>query len=73
VFANSSQVFLVGDKDFANGEFLSNTTALNITAMSITTRGDLYTKDIIPLYVQNINNVDRQPNQSESFKIIIKL
>ena len=73
VFANSSQVFLVGDKDFVNGEFLSNTTALNITAMNITTRGDLYTKDIIPLYVQNINNVDRQPNQSESFKIIIKL
>lgn len=73
VFANSSQVYLVGDKTFSNGEFVSNSTASNVTSISITTRGDVYTKDITPLYVQNINNVTRQQNQSESFKIIIKI
>jgi hypothetical protein len=73
VFANSSQVFLVGDKSFINGEFVSNATTSNVTTISITSRGDIYTKDLMPLYVQNINNVTRQENQSESFKIVIKL
>lgn len=73
VFANSTQVYLVGDKTFANGEFVSNTSASNVTSINIISRGDIYTKDITPLYVQNINNVTRQENQSESFKIIIKL
>lgn len=77
-FANSTQVFLTGDKDFGAGqnlstEFVSNSSSRNITPLNITTRGDIYTKDIIPLYVQNINNVTREANQTESFKIIIKL
>lgn len=73
VFANTSQVYLVGDKDFINEENVSNTTASNVTSITIFSRGDIYTKDITPLYVQNINNVNRQSNQTESFKIIIKI
>lgn len=73
VFANTSQVYLVGDKDFVNQENVSNSTASNVTSITIHSRGDIYTKDITPLYVQNINNVNRQSNQTESFKIIIKI
>jgi hypothetical protein len=72
-FANSTNVFLVGDKHFANGEFVSNTTTSNVTAINITSRGDVYIKDLVPLYAQNINNVNRETNQTESFKLIIKL
>ena len=72
-FANSTTVFLTGDKDFLNGELVSNSTSTDVTTINITSRGSIYTKDIIPLYVQNINNVNREENQSESFKLIIKL
>lgn len=72
--ANSSYVYIVGDKTFANGEYVSNTTVTNIANLNtIVSRGDVYTKDLIPIYVQNINNVNRVENQTESFKLIIKL
>lgn len=73
VFANSSQVYLVGDKDFSNGEFVSNSSTSNVTSINIFSRGDLYVKDLVPLYTQNINNVVREPNQTELFKIIVKI
>ena len=71
-FSNSSQVFLAGDKNFTDGEGVY-TTGSNLTYISIQSRGNIYTKDINPLYVQNINNVNRSNTQTESFKLILQV
>lgn len=71
-YSNGSYAFIAGDKDFIDGEGLY-TTGANLTYISIQTRGDIYTKDNTPLYVQNINNVNRSNNQTESFKLILKV
>ena len=73
VFANSSQVYLAGDKTFEDGETVANAAGSEVTTISIQTLGDIYAKDLKPLYVQNINNVNRLDNQTESFKLIIKV
>lgn len=72
-FANSTQICIVGDKNFHDNEYISTSENSNVSTISIVSRGDVYTKDVVPLYVQNINNVIKQENQSESFKLIIKL
>lgn len=73
VFSNSSVVKLVGDKNFIDGEFVSNTNGNTVTAITINSLGDIYTKDLKPIYIQNINNVNRSNNQSENFKLIIQI
>ena len=74
VFSNSTAVHLAGDKNFINGEYVTNSTSTsNIAAITITSSGSIYTKDIMPLYVQNINNVNRSNTQIESFKINIQI
>jgi hypothetical protein len=73
VFSNSSTLYLVGDKSFADGELIANNNGDVVTSILINTLGDVYSKDITPLYTQNINNVTRSDSQSESFKIIIQI
>jgi hypothetical protein len=74
VFANSTVVHLAGDNEFVNGEYVTNSTSTaNIATITITSIGNLYTKDITPLYVQNINNVNRSNTQIEAFKINIQI
>lgn len=74
VFANSTAVHLAGDKGFINGEFVTNSTSTaNLATITITSIGNVYTKDITPLYVQNINNVNRSNTQIEAFKINIQI
>lgn len=72
-FSNSSDVYIVGDMTFSNNETISNSTTSSVTTINISERGSLYTKDLLPLYVQNINDIERSSTQSESYKIIIKL
>ena len=70
-FANSTMVYIVGDKDFSNGEVVtSNGQSANIT---ITTLGDIYTKDIVPIYIQNTDTLTRSATQNETFKVIINI
>ena len=71
-FANSTVVCLTGDKKFINERIVSNNGLLSAN-ITINTVGDIFTKDITPLYVQNISNVIRSGNQAESFKLIIKV
>lgn len=74
-FSNSSQVFLTGDrKRFIDGERIDNETG-KYTSITINTIGDIYTKDLTPLYIQNITDVARSTDieQSELFKLIIKV
>jgi len=73
VFSNSSQVFLTGDKTFINGEGLTNSSGVLLTNITINTLGSIYATDIKPLYVQNINNVNRSNTQTESFKLVIQI
>lgn len=70
-FSNSTVVYIVGDKDFSNSEVVtSNGQSANIT---ITTIGDIYTKDQVPLYIQNSDTITRSSSQTETFKVVIKL
>lgn len=70
-FSNSSVVYIVGDKDFSNGEVVtSNGQSANIT---ITTLGDIYAKDIVPLYMQNTDTITRSATQNEAFKVVINI
>ncbi|CAB4162796.1 hypothetical protein UFOVP787_119 [uncultured Caudovirales phage] len=73
IFSNSSVVYFVGDKNFIDGEYIANTSNVNVTTISITNSASLYAKDVKPLYIQNINNVNRSNTQTESFKIIIQV
>lgn len=73
-FCNTSILCLTGDKYFANNEnIISVTTDTANSLLVINNRGDIYTKDIYPLYVQNITNVERADTTAESFKLIIKV
>ena len=73
VFANSTQVWMVGDKHFANGESVANSGGSVVSTITVNSIGDIYTKDLKPLYSQNINNVNRSNTQTESFKLIIQV
>lgn len=73
VFSNSSTVYLAGDKSFANNEYIANNQGTIVGQLNIATLGDVYTKDLNPLYVKNINNVNRLDSQTESFKLIIQI
>lgn len=73
-FSNSTTVFIAGDKTFQAGESLANSSGVVLTAISnLNTNGDVYTKDLNPLYVKNINNLNRLDTQTEAFKLIIEI
>lgn len=72
-FSNTTQLYLTGDKHFIDGEAITSANGLVTTNISINTLGDLYVKDLKPIYVQNINNINRAENKTELFKLIIQL
>ena len=72
-FSNSTTVRLVGDMSFIDGEYVSNTNGNQVTTLAINSLGDIYTKDLKPIYVENINNVNRLNNQTETFKLVIQI
>lgn len=75
--AASKIVYLTGDKSFLNGEYIFSSDNTLYTTIDLetpgTTKGSIYAKDIKPLYIQNINNVNRSNTQTESFKLIIEI
>jgi len=73
VFCNTSTVFLTGDKTFANNEYIVSSNGSISTTLVINTLGDVYTKDIKPIYVQSISTVSRSNTQNEAFKMIIQI
>ena len=73
VFSNSTQVFITGDQTFRDGEYLKNTSNVDLTAIEIKTFPDVYTKDLKPIYVENINNINRSDIQTESYKLIVEI
>jgi hypothetical protein len=71
-FSNSSTLYLVGDKTFSNGEYVYDSSN-NQTQITINTLGDIYTKDLLPLYIQNIADIARSNSHTETFKIVIQI
>ena len=72
-FSNSTVIYLTGDKDFTNGEYITSEDGDDSTAITITTIGDIYCRDLIPLYIENISDVERSSVQTETFKLILKV
>jgi len=81
-FSNGSVIYITGDKYFANGagEMITNANGsvsanivINTSNSTYDFRGSIYTKDIVPLYIQNINNVNRSSGRVESFKLIVQI
>lgn len=72
-FSNSSMIYISGDKSFANGELILANDNITTAAITINTLGSLYTKNLNPMYYQNISNVTRSNTQSESFILIIQI
>jgi hypothetical protein len=72
-FANTSRIKVVGDKTFTNGEYVLSSDSSISSEIDIIDNGSIYAKDIKPLYVQDINNVNRSNSQTESFKLVIEI
>lgn len=73
VFSNTTQVHISGDKYFSNGESIANSSGSIVGTISINRVGDVYTKDLKPIYIDNINNVNRSNTQTEVFKLTIEI
>lgn len=73
VFSNTTQVHLSGDKYFINGETIANSSGTVIGNITINHVADIYTKDLKPIYVDNINNVNRSDTQTEVFKLTVEI
>ena len=73
VFSNSTQVFITGDQTFKDGEYIKDTSGADLTIIEIKTSPDVYTKDLKPIYVENINNINRSDIQTESYKLIVEI
>lgn len=71
-FSNSSTIYLTGDKSFSNGEYIINQSGVT-SVLTINTLGDIYAKDLEPIYVQNLIDVQRSNSQLESYKLIIQV
>lgn len=73
VISNSTQLHLTGDTHFSNGEYVVSSNGTVSAQIDIQNLGALYHKDLRPLYIQNINNINRSNTQTESFKLIIQV
>ena len=73
-FSNTTTIYLTGDKSFQNNEVIysANNPTQNC-ALTIVNLGNLYTKNINPLYITNISNINRSNTQSESYKLIVQI
>ena len=78
-FANSSVIYITGQKKFLPSEVITNqnkvttTITINTDASNTYITGSIYTKDVQPLYIQNIDDVKRSNSQTENYKLIIQV
>lgn len=73
VFSNTTQVHLSGDKYFIENEGVANSSGIAVGNISIVSVGSIYQKDIKPIYIENINNINRSNTQTETYKLTIEL
>ena len=72
-FSNTTVLLVTGDKSFAPGEYVVSSDGTISDQIEINSLGDVYTKDIRPLYVQNLSDVERSNTSSESYKLVIQI
>ena len=72
-YSNSTVLYLTGDKYFSNNETIASSNGTVVSTIQINTLGNIYTKDITPIYIQNITNVTRSNTQTESYKLIVQV
>lgn len=72
-FSNSSVLMLTGDKSFNDGENIVSADGQISAEISINSLGDVFTKDVRPIYVQNLSDVMRSNTSSESYKLVIQI
>lgn len=72
-FSNSTSLLLTGDKTLSESDTLVSADGSLSTQISINTLGDIFTKDIRPIYVQNFSDVTRSNTTSEMYKLIIQV
>lgn len=71
-FANSTMVYLTGDQNFLDAEkLISSSDNTYFAEIEVSSRSDIYKKDIVPVYIQRINNVTRSNTSSEAFKLLV--
>lgn len=71
-FSNTTQIGLVGDLGWVDGETISNAIG-NSTVIDVKSVPDVFHPVITPMFVQNIDNVDRSASGNEGFKFLISL
>ena len=71
-FSNSTYITLTGDQFFISNEYIVSSNGTNSSRLTINSRGNIYTKDQCPLYIQNLSDVYRGNTSSEAFKLIIQ-
>lgn len=69
----SVKLSIIGDQTFQEGETIAYSNGVQISQIGILKRADVYSKDIYPMYVQNINKVTRANTQTEEFKLVVQL
>ncbi|MGZ4849811.1 MAG: hypothetical protein ACXV2C_00295, partial [Candidatus Bathyarchaeia archaeon] len=72
-FCNGTNIYLTGDKYFANGETIVSSNGVTSANITINTLGQVYTKPLKPLYIQNISNITRSNTGAESYKLVIAI
>lgn len=75
VFSNTTHVYLAGDKHFIDGEYVANNAGNIVTTITFNANNlcDIYAKDLTPIYIDNINNINRADTQTEIFKLTIEI
>lgn len=71
--SNTSVIWMTGDKLFINGEKIIGQTSNSQCTIQVFDKGQVWSKDLDVLYINNINKVQRSPTQSETFKIILEV
>lgn len=72
-YLDGDVIAMIGDKHFVNNELIVSANNSLSTTLLINTYGQIYTTDLTPLYTQNVEDVSRANNQSETYKIVIKV
>jgi hypothetical protein len=66
-------IYLTGDKNFQNNEVIVANSNYANSILVINTVGQIYAKDVRPLYITNINNINRSNTESELYRVVISL
>lgn len=71
--SNNQALWLTGDKTFSAGEVVASLDGTIEATITVSHLGDVYTRDLRPIYVQNINSATRTATTSEAYRLVISI